>query len=627
MHRVFSCPAVIRAIPILLLSLSFLAAESFGESKSPDLDAARERIEFLRSEIARHDDLYYRKAAPEISDQAYDALKSELQNLERTYPEVVDALGERDRLLGDDRSGDLPTALHSESMLSLAKAYSEEELEAFCVRWEERFRDERAKLLLEPKIDGMAISLVYEQGKLARAVTRGDGKEGDVITENVRIIEGVPSELNLATKETAPEMIELRGEIFVSLKNFEEINRERTVAGVEAYAHPRNYAAASAKMGDVEAVSERRLSVVIFGYGEFVPSAGEPSSLSAFYQKVRDWGLPVVPNREIGLDWEAARKASREAILTDWGGDSGYPTDGFVFKLDNLRQRNVLGTGSEAPRWAIAYKPVSAQAATLVTDIQIQVSRTGRMVPVAAMEPVEVGGSEISRATLHNRGWIADRDVRIGDKVIVARVGDVIPAIVKVDKSARGEGSMPFLFPTQCPDCTSVVIEENGEVYCDNANCPAVLIGRLEHFASSKAAGIRGLGPATIEKWVSAGFVASIADLYRLDAATFLSEDDTLSVREKRILTQIESSKGADWRRIIYGLGLPGVGPVRAEELARIVDDISGLQVLGIDQVSAREQLRELEWSDAAKERLLSHLSKESVQRDLQELATFGVGP
>jgi DNA ligase (NAD+) len=515
-----------------------------------------ERLPWLRAEIARHDELYFKKAAPEITDAEYDALKRELRELQKNAVEAV----------GDDRSGVWPARRHRERMLSLEKAYAEAELRAFMEKTERVLRREDVTWVVEPKYDGLAINVTYAGGKLTSAVTRGDGAEGDDVTGNFLRIAGVPAELPAG----APEVVEVRGEVFMEWAEFRRINAERAETGEEPLAHPRNAAAGTMKSKDADEVGRRKLSVVFYAAGAWEGEAKEPGTQTALYEVLNTWGFPAVEAAAVNTDgvWAAVEAAGRERK------GLAFPADGVVVKVNSRAEQRELGAGEEAPRWAVAYKFPPERVTTRVRGIALQVGRTGVITPVAELEPVRVGGSTVARATLHNAEEIARRDVRVGDYVFVEKAGEIIPAITGVDSGRRGEDVVAFVFPGACPACATPVVREGAVTRCPDAGCPAQVRERVEFFAAR--VGIRGLGPALIERLVAEGKVKGVADVYRLAKGDGVPD---------RVLGEIARSRRADALRVLAGLG---VGKKRAGELAATYGNLRAMVEAGAVDGEAR---------------------------------------
>ena len=586
-------------------------------------DQAGERIATLRRQIAHHDELYYQKSAPEISDAAYDLLKRELAALEQKFPVSAAGTSPSDSL-GDDRSGAFPLYRHRERMQSLGKAYTESELRAFHARLAKQLGRTDLDYVIEPKFDGLAVSVTYEKGRLIRAVTRGNGVEGDDVTANALTIAALPRELRATSATGAanpvPNLIELRGEIYFSLAEFARINREREAAGEAPYSHPRNLAAGTLKLTDPREVAPRRLAIVLYGWGAWQPLTGLPKSQRDFHAQIRAWGLPGLEKfsnaRTADEMWAAVRAFDRARPQL------AFPVDGAVVKLDSVPLRAEVGATEHAPRWATAYKFAAERAETELLAITLQVGRTGVLTPVAELAPVSLGGSVISRATLHNASEIARGDFRIGDFVYLEKAGEIIPALVGVNLARRAASSQPFLFPAACPSCQTAVVRIEGEaaVRCPNSDCPAQLRRRLQHFASDAAVDIAGLGPAVVEALVAQGLVKNIPDLYRLRRENLLKRPGVGAKSADRLLAEIERSKRAELWRFVSGLGLPQVGTVSARQLARKFPSLDALAA-----GSAEEFAPVLGASSAAG--VVAHFQSPRNRAMIAELLAQGVKP
>lgn len=542
------------------------------------------RLTWLRTEIARHDELYFRQARSEITDAEYDAIKRELRELEATHPTTAVA-GEAvpSPAIGDDRSGRFPAGRHVAPMLSLDKVHTEAELRAFHAGVTRRLGGEPV-LVIEPKYDGIAVSAIYERGRLSRLLTRGDGREGDDITANSHLLPGLPKSLHppaAGPEAPMPDLVELRGEVFVSRAEFARVNQEREAIGEQPFAHPRNLAAGTLKTVDPDAASAARLEVVFHGWGAWEGAVPAPRSQQEFHEAVRRWGLPgVFPVQVVGTVAELV-EAVRE--LGRAGAAWGFPADGLVVKLDSVASRRELGEGASAPHWAVAYKFPAERAVTRLRSITWQVGRTGRLTPVAELEPVQLGGAVVSRATLHSRDEIARRDLRVGDCVIVERAGGVIPAIVGVDLMQRPPAAVPFQFPTNCPECAAVLVagEDRTNVRCVNSDCVGQACRRIEHFAAT--VGIRGLGPALVRGLVASGRARSPADLYRLSLVDLAALPEIGEKVAVRLAEEIARSRGAEAWRCIAGLGIPGIGPANARRLANEAGSLARLADAGFE--------------------------------------------
>ena len=418
-----------------------------------------QRMAELRATIAHHDELYYRQAQPEITDRDYDALKRELADLEEENP-LLAMMDSPTQQVGDDRSDGFKSYVHRERMMSLDNTYSGDEMREFLARMERELERPDLTYVIEPKIDGLAVSVTYEQGKMVRAVTRGNGVEGDDITANARTIRTLPQELKRGQGAPIPETIEIRGEIFLTNEEFQRINGEREEAGEALYANPRNLAAGTIKQLDPTVVAQRELEIVLYGRGFTEPVASLPETQQQFFDWVKAWGLPTVANQWSAKNGEEVLAAIAELDQLRHGLD--YPTDGAVVKLDSIGLQRTLGATSKAPRWAMAYKFEAERAETELKSISIQVGRTGVLTPVAELEPVQLAGTTVARATLHNRDEIARKDIRVGDFVAVEKAGEIIPAVIAVNLDRRRPECVPYKFPQVCPVCGTSVIELEG---------------------------------------------------------------------------------------------------------------------------------------------------------------------
>lgn len=549
--------------------------------------AAQARLIQLRAEITRHDELYYRAAQPEINDREYDRLKAELAELEAKFPEFAVAASPTDRV-GDDRLAGFATYRHRLPLQSLDNTYTEEELRAFHTRLVKQLNREDFAYVVEPKIDGLAVSVTYEQGKLVRAVTRGNGEEGDDVTANVRTIRTLPQELQATAGQVLPDVIEIRGEIFLTTAEFQRINQEREEEGEALYANPRNLAAGTVKLLDSKEVARRKLEIVLYGVGFCEPAVAE--SQSQFHALVRQWGLPTLERfwTAQGIDegWAAVRSLDelRHAFR--------YGTDGAVVKLDSFRWQREAGRTAKAPRWAIAYKFEPERAETRINAITVQVGRTGVLTPVAELEPVALSGSTVSRATLHNRDEIERKDIRVGDYVLVEKAGEIIPAVIEVVVARRTPQCVPYQFPSACPVCGTSVMQIEGEVAmrCPNANCPTQVRRRLTHFASKAALDIDGLGTAMVDELVARGWVRELSDVFRLRRDDLITLGKNVEKSADNLLAAISASKTCDLWRLIHGLGIPHVGVAASKDLASHFRSIEGLTEAKFEHFIANKQ-------------------------------------
>ena len=549
---------------------------------------AQQRIAALRMQLGRHDELYHRRAQPEISDFDYDRLKEELAALEREFPASAAVVGTETPTarVGDDRTEGFARVKHRQAMTTLDNTYDEAELREFHARLVKALGADELVYSVEPKIDGVAVSLTFEHGQLTRAVTRGDGEEGDDVTANVKTIRGLPHALKGAP---VPAFIEIRGEIFLSDEEFRRINQLQEEAGEAAYANPRNLAAGTVKQLDSQFVASRRLEIVLYGLGACEPAVVD--SQSAYHAQLRAWGLPVVEQFWHVRGIEAVCAAIKDLDRARRG--LAYATDGAVVKLDAFVQqahkqigyRGMSADGrAEAarklsPRWACAYKFAPDRAETRVLDITIQVGRTGALTPVAELQPVFLAGTTVKRATLHNAEEIARKDVRVGDAVLVEKAGEIIPAVVAVLLEKRASDSQPYVFPRECPVCRSVAVRAEGGVVwrCPNPSCPEKVRRRIEHFASKGCLDIDGLGEEIVELLLKKELIKAVPDIFRLKLADLLPLKKSGEVWAGNLIAGIDARRSADLWRVINGLGIPQVGSAAAKDLARTFRSLEAL--------------------------------------------------
>lgn len=533
---------------------------------------AKKKIEQLRSKIRHHDYLYYVAAQPEISDFEFDKLLKDLESLEKQHPDLITPDSPTQRVAGQPISG-FTTVTHTIPMLSLANCYSEEEIREFDQRVRKGLPDEKIEYVVELKIDGLAISLLYQDGRFVRGATRGDGTQGDDVTSNLRTIKSIPLVLNTTDKRLLN--VEVRGEVFLTKKGFQKINKEREKEGEELFANARNSAAGSLKLLDPRITATRPLDIFVHSLGELpdYPAKTHYETL----QKLKESGLKINPHTKIYTDIDKVIHAWKE-----WESkrhDLEYEIDGLVIKVNNLEQQRRLGKTSKSPRWAIAFKFAATQATTTLTDIICQVGRTGAITPVAVLEAVEVAGSTIRRATLHNQEEIERKDIRIGDKVIVEKAGDVIPEVVKPIINIRTGKEKKFKMPTHCPVCQDTLVKEPDEVVyrCENISCLAQIKGRLIHFASRGAMDIENMGEMMVEQLVEKKLVQNIADIYDLTVEQVAGLERMGQKSARNLLNGIEDSKHRTLADLLFGLGIRHVGKVAAESLADKFGDMDSL--------------------------------------------------
>lgn len=543
----------------------------------PDRDVAS-RIAELRQQIDGHNRRYYQEAAPTISDREYDGLYRELADLEKQHPELAAADSPTQKVGGAPLTA-FAQVTHRAPMLSLDNTYSEEELVEFYTRLHRLLPNERIPVVIEPKVDGVAVSLLYENGKLQYAATRGDGTVGDDITQNVRTIRSVPTTL----KGNAPRLLEIRGEVYMEKRGFAQLNAARVEAGLPPFANPRNSAAGSLKQLDPTITAQRPLGVVLYGTG--VIEGADLSKHSELFPLLKKLGLQTSERWWIAESIEDILGAIRE--LDRIRRDFVYETDGAVVKVDSFQQRQALGFTAKSPRWAIAYKYAAERVETRLHDILIQVGRTGVLTPVAALDPVSVSGSTVARATLHNAEEIQRKDIRIGDIVVIEKAGEVIPAVVGVRVDLRDGSEREFRMPANCPECASAVQKDEGQVAirCVNAQCPAQVRRRIEHFASRGAMDIEGFGEAIVTQLVANGLVHDVADIYSLNAEKLSKLERVGEKSIRNLLQAMETSKTRPLWRLIFALGVLHVGVTSSRALASHFRSVERLMNSSADEL------------------------------------------
>jgi DNA ligase (NAD+) len=541
---------------------------------SPQARAAQ-----LRQVIAEHNRRYYEQAAPTISDQEYDALLRELVDLEEAHPDLRTPDSPTQRV-GEKPLEEFAHVTHRTPMLSLDNTYSEAEVAEWFHRLVKHLPGEHIELVVEPKVDGVAISLLYEHARLQYAATRGDGRVGDDVTQNVLTIRGIPRQLE---GTHLPNLLEVRGEVYMTRDGFKKLNEERAEAGLPEFANPRNSAAGSLKQLDSALVRKRPLGLILHGMGAV--EGGKPLNTYLEGLALLDrLGLPrgqTVTAHTIDEVLAAIRR------IDETRHSLPFETDGAVVKVNSFPQRERAGFTSKAPRWAIAYKYRPEQAETRLRGIIIQVGRTGVLTPVAELDPVFVSGTTVARATLHNEEEIARKDIRIGDLVIVQKAGEVIPAVIGVKKEARTGAEHLFKMPPKCPVCGGDIVRdpEQVAVRCINAACPAQVRRKLQHFASRGAMDIEGLGEAMVEQLVEHKLARDVSDLYKLTAEGLAQIPRTGAKSIENLLTGISESKNRPLWRLIFGLGILHVGATGARNLARHFHTIEPMMNAGADEL------------------------------------------
>lgn len=575
------------------------------------MPGVEERIEQLRSEIEQHNYRYYVLSTPLISDVEFDRLMQQLIDLEAQHPELITPTSPTQRV-GSDRNPSFVSVRHSVPMLSLSNTYNYDEVREF---WQ-RLDSGRGSLTLdcELKFDGLSIAVIYLNGELSQAITRGDGIEGDDVTNNIRTIRSIPLRL---LGENIPSRVEVRGEILLPYDEFERINSQRLAEGKDPFANPRNAASGTLKQLDTSVVSERRLDAFFYYLlvdGLDIDSHAERLRLAKSWGiKVSDYSTQCSTLEDIYAfidHWDTARRSLP------------FATDGIVLKVDSLALQQTIGFTAKGPRWAIAYKYQPERASTQLIDVSYQVGRTGIITPVANLAPILISGTVVRRATLHNADFILSLDLHQKDYVYVEKGGEIIPKIAGVDKSLRQSDALPIVFPSTCPDCGTTLIKTEGEVgyFCPNKlGCPMQIKGSIEHYAQRKAADIT-IGPETIDALYSRGFVKSICDLYRLTADDILSLDGFKECATGNLLGSIEQSKSRPFPAILFGLGIRYVGENVAKILTRTFNSIEALME------ASQEELQTIDGiGERIAESIVSFFADERNQKIIAALKEFGV--
>jgi DNA ligase (NAD+) len=552
-------------------------------SDSLNSTEARKETEKLRAEIERHNRLYYLDATPEISDRDYDALLKRLETLEKRFPELATPDSPTRRVGGAPLKG-FKNVRHTVPMISLANTYSKEELAEFDVRIRKLLGGTPYSYVLEPKIDGVAISLRYENGQLVRAVTRGDGTTGDDVTINIRTIKSIPLRLT----DSPPAVVEVRGEVYMTRKGFAALNEERQEAGLEPFANPRNACAGSLKQLDPRIVAQRPLDALFYGLGECSESfETHEEMLSA----LANYGLRITP--QFWVCGAIAEVLEKLDVLESMKRSFPFEMDGGVIKVNQRDLYEKLGSTAKSPRWAVAYKYEPEQAETLLKEITIQIGRTGVLTPVAELEPVQLAGTVVKRATLHNEDEIKRKDIRVGDRVIVEKAGEIIPAVVRVVTEKRTGSETPFDMQAACKVLGIHPVKIEGEVAwrIDDLHHPAMLKRWLTHFASRNGMDIDGLGESIVEQLVQAGLLKSPADLYNLKKSDLLGLEGFKEKKAQNLIDGIEASKTRPFDRMLFALGIRHVGSGSARVLAQNFPDIGKLMAA---PVQALEEIRDI---------------------------------
>jgi DNA ligase (NAD+) len=552
--------------------------------------AAAKRAAELRAQLEHHNHRYYVLDDPEISDPDYDDLLRELMSLEEEHPQLRTPESPTQRV-GGKPSGGLREVRHPQPMLSLANARDETELRA----WEQRVRnlltkrgipEREIEYVTEPKIDGLAISLVYENGVLARGATRGDGTTGEDVTANLRTIGAIP--LRIRGKRTPPPLVEVRGEIYLPLRDFARLNEQQAAAGERTFANPRNSAAGSLRQLDPQVTRSRPLSIWCYGIGAS-EALGHTTHVESI-EWLREHGFKVNQDVELHRDIDSVAEACRR--WEERRDDLDYEIDGVVIKINDYETQAALGVVGREPRWAIAFKFAPTTAVTKLEQIGVNVGRTGNLIPYAILEPVQVGGVTVSRATLHNEEDLTRKDIREGDQVVVMRAGDVIPQVVSPITQRRDGSERPYVPPARCPACGTKTVKPPGEVWtrCPNRNdCPGQVLQALKHFTSKGAMDIDGFGEKLVIRFYEEGLVRSLPDVYKLTVERLEPLEGFQHRSAQNLVDAIDRSREAPFSRVLYALGIPGIGYVNARAIAAHFGSIDRLTNADLEEIEAVE--------------------------------------
>ena len=578
-------------------------------------DIFEQRILELRKEINEYNHQYYVLNAPTISDKEFDDKLRELQDLEETYPQFFDAYSPTQRV-GSDLTQGFKQVKHIHPMISLSNSYSVEEVAEFLTRAENGLHGEKCEIVGEMKFDGTSISLIYEHGRLVRAVTRGDGERGDDVTANVLTIKSIP--LQLPENGNYPDSFEIRGEILLPWKQFEALNQERAFNEEPLFANPRNAAAGTLKLQNSAEVARRNLDAYFYYLlGENLPCDTHYENM----QEAKKWGFKVAPVMDILPSLDAVRD-----FISHWDIERKklpVATDGLVFKINNLRQQLNLGSTAKSPRWAVAFKFQAERACTPLRFVSFEVGRTGVVTPVANLEPVLLSGTIVKRASLHNEDIIRSLDIHEGDKLYVEKGGEIIPKIVGVELSARIEGSKPLEFVRTCPVCGTPLKRIEGEAawFCPNKNeCRPQITGKIQHFVGRHMMNIDGIGEEVTEQLYAAGLVKNIADLYELTEEKLITLERFKERSAQRIIKGIEDSKNVPFERVIFALSIPFVGETTAKVLADAAHNIDNLMAMNETELSSINEI-----GDKIAASIVEYFAIDSNRETIERLRVAGL--
>ena len=556
-------------------------------NNSNPTDIAAARIQELRESIRYHNERYYTFDSPEIPDANYDMLLNELKDLEQLHPSL-DTADSPTQIVGASTINTFEEVTHRLPMMSLDNAFDIDQLEAWADRVRKGLQQENTEpqWVCELKFDGLAVSLIYEEGRLVQAATRGNGKVGEDVTANVQTIKGIPHSL----PDGAPTFLEVRGEVYMSLTTFKELNEKQRIAEEKTYANPRNTAAGSLRQKDSRITATRKLSFWAYAVGDVEGAEQQDSHLDTLHL-LKTLGFPVNEKAERFESFSSVTEFINKIEQTRH--DLDYEIDGVVVKVDALSMQQQLGATARAPRWAMAYKLPPEEQTTTLLNIEVSIGAGGQATPFARLDPVVVGGSKVSTATLHNSDQVKAKDVRPGDIVIVRKAGDVIPEVVGPVLAERKENSEPWNFPTQCPICEATLTRPEGEAatFCPNHACPAQVRGRITHFVSRGAMDIEGFGEQTVDLFVSKKLISDVADIFTLDMETVATFEGFGETSINNLKTAIQISKTQPLGRLLFGLRIPHVGTTVADLVAQSFTDLDGLEQATIEDLETVEGL------------------------------------
>ena len=576
------------------------------------MEQVKSKIDKLKDTIAYHNHLYYVEDNPKISDFEYDQLMKELESLEKKHPELITPDSPTQRVCGKPIEG-FETVVHTVPMQSLTDVFNAQQLRDFDQRVRSSLGVSDIEYIVELKIDGLSVSLEYQEGAFTRGSTRGDGIVGEDVTHNLRTIKSIPLKL----RESIP-YLEVRGEVFISRSDFMALNAQREAEEQPLFANPRNAAAGSLRQLDMKMTAKRKLDIYLFNIQQIQGKTFDTHLDSLAYLKAQ--GLKVIPVEQTFTDIEKVyeeimRIGSERSSLS-------FEIDGAVVKVNDLKYREVLGATSKSPRWAVAYKFPAEQKSTRIKDIYVQVGRTGALTPNAILEPLKLAGTTVGRATLHNIDYIREKDIRIGDTVIVQKAGDIIPEVVEVIKEKRTGSEKEFYMPNQCPTCGADVVREEGEAVtrCTGLSCPAQLLRNIIHFASRDAMDIDGLGPAIIEQLLEKKLIKGAADLYYLSFNELVSLERMGEKSANNLLSAIEKSKQNDLSRLLFGFGIRLIGQRAAQIIAQAFGSIDALMKVNVEQLAAIHEIGE-KMADS----FVQFMQQEQTHDTIEKLRKVGV--